>query len=156
MIGLPAPFYNIDAFLTTFLVFGVCPQRSPGTEDDRPPLPPAPCRLKRPARAPGNGRLTVWQTVRIVWSNIPLSCVVTDSSALSTPAANRSARILDIRLYVTRKRQNPPLSFAAAVEDRPLAGRQLSAAGGGPEQVIFTVSGKITCDKPQVDRLPCW
>lgn len=97
MIGLPAPFYNIDAFLTTFLVFGVCPQRSPGTEDDRPPLPPAPCRLKRPARAPGNERLTVWQTVRIVWSNIPLSCVVTDSSALSTPAANRSARILDIR-----------------------------------------------------------
>ena len=114
MIGLPAPFYNIDAFLTTFLVFGVCPQRSPGTEDDRPPLPPAPCRLKRPARAPGNERLTVWQTVRIVWSNIPLSCVVVDSSALSTPAANRSARIRDIRLYVTCKRQNLP-SLAATV-----------------------------------------
>jgi len=122
MIGLPAPFYNIDAFLTTFLVFGVCPQRSPGTEDDRPPLPPAPCRLKRPARAPGNERLTVWQTVRIVWSNIPLSCVVTDSSALSTPAANRSARILDIRFPTWR----------ASVKTRPSPLRQLLEAGPWP------------------------
>lgn len=130
MIGLPAPFYNIDAFLTTFLVFGVCPQRSPGTEDDRPPLPPAPCRLKRPARAPGNERLTVWQTVRIVWSNIPLSCVVVDSSALSTPAANRRVRGYAISVFQRDAQASKPAPPLCGSCWRPALGRQAVVRGG--------------------------
>ena len=115
MIGLPAPFYNRCTFYPLSLFSkGLYPQRSPGTEDDRPPLPrtmpPKATRLylrRQVPRPRGSGPY--------VWSNIPLSCTVTDSSVLSIPAANRSARIRDIRLYVTRKRQTPPLPFAATV-----------------------------------------
>lgn len=155
MIGLPAPFYIIDVFFPLSLFLGLCPQRSPGTEDDRPPPSPAPCRLKRPARAPGNERLTVWQTVRIVWSNIPLSCVVVDSSALSTPAANRSARILDIRF---RRASVKTRAFLCnnCLGGQPLAGRQLYALGGWPKTGYFRTCGKITCDMAGFDLIFRW
>ena len=142
MIGLPAPFYNRCTFYPLSLFFeGLCPQRSPGTEDDRPPLPRTvppkatrPYRRKPVPRPRGSGLY--------VWINHP---PVTDSSVLSTPAeANRGARIRDIRSYVTRKRQNPPIPLRQ-LSWRPALGRQAAVRSGRRPGTGYFVRGKITC-----------
>lgn len=102
MIDLQAPFlYRSQCKSNPLSLFWACHPRSSGTGDSRPPLPrTVPPKATRPylrrqvPRPCGSGPY--------VWSNIPLSCVVTDSSALSIPAANRSARILDIRFSTWR------------------------------------------------------
>ena len=116
---------------------------------------PAPCRRKRPARTAGYRypvRVAAACTSGLI---IPLSCTVTDSSVLSTPAANRCARILDIRF---RRVSVKTCAFFCSncLCDQPLAGRQLYTWEGSLEQVIFPEAGKITCDMAQIDLIFCW
>ena len=143
------PFIHFPCFLKACIRSGLRGPRMTGRLLSRtvPPKATRPYLRRQVPRPCGSGPY--------VWSNIPLSCTVTDSSAHRRKPTGVRGYSISV-LHVARERQNLPSLLRQLSWHRPLVGEQLYARGCGLEQVIFTVSGKITCDMAKIDLIFSW